>query len=72
MSSKDVNAVMIHRALLGSLERFMGVLIEHYGGAFPAWLAPVHVQGIPRAPARAIAGGSSGQVRPPSAAEKAP
>ena len=32
---------MIHRALLGSLERFMGVLIEHYGGAFPTWLAPV-------------------------------
>ncbi|MBV8148949.1 MAG: threonine--tRNA ligase, partial [Candidatus Eremiobacteraeota bacterium] len=33
--------VMIHRALAGSLERFFGVLIEHYGGAFPAWLAPV-------------------------------
>ena len=32
---------MIHRALAGSLERFFGVLIEHYGGAFPAWLAPV-------------------------------
>jgi threonyl-tRNA synthetase len=32
---------MIHRALLGSLERFFGVLIEHYGGAFPVWLAPV-------------------------------
>ena len=42
--SKDVNAVMIHRALLGSLERFMGVLIEHYGGAFPAWLAPVQAR----------------------------
>jgi threonyl-tRNA synthetase len=36
--------IMIHRALLGSLERFMGVLIEHYAGAFPLWLAPV--QGI--------------------------
>ena len=32
---------MIHRALLGSLERFFGVLIEHYAGAFPVWLAPV-------------------------------
>ena len=32
---------MIHRALLGSLERFFGILVEHYGGAFPTWLAPV-------------------------------
>lgn len=38
---------MIHRALLGSMERFMGVLIEHYGGAFPAWLAPVQAVIIP-------------------------
>ena len=38
---------MIHRALLGSLERFMGVLIEHYGGAFPTWLAPVQAIIIP-------------------------
>ena len=38
---------MIHRALLGSLERFMGVLIEHYGGAFPVWLAPVQAVVIP-------------------------
>jgi len=37
----DHTPVMIHRALAGSLERFFGVLIEHYGGAFPAWLAPV-------------------------------
>jgi threonyl-tRNA synthetase len=37
----DHAPVMIHRALAGSLERFFGVLIEHYGGAFPAWLAPV-------------------------------
>ncbi|MCF7928493.1 MAG: threonine--tRNA ligase [Spirochaetales bacterium] len=42
---------MVHRALLGSLERFFGVLIEHYGGAFPVWLAPVQVQVIPVAPA---------------------
>jgi threonyl-tRNA synthetase len=39
--------VMIHRALLGSLERFFGVLIEHYGGAFPLWLAPVQAVVIP-------------------------
>ncbi|HNY93795.1 MAG TPA: threonine--tRNA ligase [Flexilinea sp.] len=38
---------MIHRALLGSMERFFGVLIEHYGGAFPAWLAPVQAEIIP-------------------------
>ncbi len=37
----DHTPVMIHRALAGSLERFFGVLLEHYGGAFPAWLAPV-------------------------------
>lgn len=39
--------IMIHRALLGSLERFFGVLIEHYGGAFPLWLAPVQIRVIP-------------------------
>ncbi|WP_030478035.1 threonine--tRNA ligase [Lentzea albidocapillata] len=39
--------VMIHRALFGSVERFFGVLTEHYAGAFPAWLAPVQVMGIP-------------------------
>ena len=38
---------MIHRALLGSMERFMGVLIEHYGGAFPLWLAPTQAVFIP-------------------------
>ena len=38
---------MVHRALLGSLERFFGVLIEHYGGAFPAWLAPVQAKILP-------------------------
>ena len=38
---------MIHRALLGSLERFMGVLIEHYAGAFPCWLAPVQIKVLP-------------------------
>ena len=39
--------IMIHRALFGSIERFFGVLLEHYAGAFPAWLAPVQVVGIP-------------------------
>lgn len=39
--------VMIHRALFGSVERFIGVLTEHYAGAFPPWLAPVQVVGIP-------------------------
>jgi threonyl-tRNA synthetase len=38
---------MIHRALFGSIERFFGILVEHYAGAFPAWLAPVQVTGIP-------------------------
>ncbi|CAB4649624.1 unannotated protein [freshwater metagenome] len=38
---------MIHRALFGSIERFFGVLTEHYAGAFPAWLSPVQVVGIP-------------------------
>ena len=41
---KSTQPVMIHRALMGSLERFFGVLIEHYGGAFPLWLAPVQVK----------------------------
>jgi len=52
---------VIHRALFGSLERFIGILIEHYGGAFPVWLAPVQVRLIPvgeghREPVSALAG----------------
>ena len=43
--------VLIHRALFGSIERFFGILTEHYAGAFPAWLAPVQVVGIPVADA---------------------
>jgi len=39
--------IMIHRALLGSIERFFGVLLEHYAGAFPTWLAPVQVRVLP-------------------------
>jgi threonyl-tRNA synthetase len=42
---------MIHRALFGSIERFFGVLTEHYAGAFPPWLAPVQVRAIPVAEA---------------------
>jgi len=44
---KERRPYMVHRALLGSLERFFGVLVEHYGGAFPVWLAPVQVLIIP-------------------------
>ena len=45
--NQEHNPVVIHRALLGSLERFIGILTEHYGGAFPLWLAPVQVRIIP-------------------------
>ncbi len=43
---KQYTPVIIHRAILGSLERFTGVLVEHYGGKFPAWLSPIHVRVI--------------------------
>jgi threonyl-tRNA synthetase len=51
---------VVHRALFGSLERFIGILIEHYGGAFPFWLAPVQIRILPvgeghRAPAHELA-----------------
>ena len=46
-NGKKKQPIMIHRALLGSLERFMGVLIEHYAGAFPVWLSPVQVYIMP-------------------------
>lgn len=44
---KKHRCVMVHRALLGSLERFLGVLIEHYGGAFPVWISPVQAKILP-------------------------
>ncbi|MEI7640824.1 MAG: threonine--tRNA ligase [bacterium] len=44
---KEHRVIMVHRALLGSFERFFGVLIEHYKGAFPVWLAPVQVMVMP-------------------------
>jgi threonyl-tRNA synthetase len=46
-NGKKQQPIMIHRALLGSIERFMAVLIEHYTGEFPFWLAPVQVQILP-------------------------
>jgi len=44
---KESHTVMIHRTILGSMERFFGILIEHFAGAFPLWLAPVQVVIIP-------------------------
>ena len=44
---KEHRPYMVHRALLGSLERFFGILVEHYGGAFPVWLAPEQVRVLP-------------------------
>ncbi len=49
--NKEHPVFVVHRALFGSLERFIGILIEHYGGAFPFWLAPVQVRLIPVAEA---------------------
>ena len=43
----EIKPIMIHRALLGSVERFFGVLVEHYAGSFPMWLAPVQIMFIP-------------------------
>jgi threonyl-tRNA synthetase len=58
--NREHTPYVVHRALLGSLERFMGILIEHYGGAFPFWLAPVQARVLPVGeahfePAKAIA-----------------
>ncbi len=44
---KDETPIMIHRAVYGSIERFMGILVEHYNGAFPLWLSPVQVKILP-------------------------
>ncbi len=46
-TASSISPVMVHRALFGSVERFFGVLIEHYAGAFPMWLAPVQVGLVP-------------------------
>jgi threonyl-tRNA synthetase len=58
--NQEHHPVVIHRALLGSLERFIGILVEHHGGAFPLWLAPVQIRILPvgeshREPARELA-----------------
>src|SRR5262249_52893586 len=45
--AKSHKVVMIHRAIFGSLERFIGILLEHYAGAFPVWLAPVQAAVLP-------------------------
>ena len=45
--NREHDPVVVHRALLGSLERFIGILIEHYAGAFPFWLAPIQIRVIP-------------------------
>src|SRR5271166_2075834 len=56
--------IMIHRALFGSIERFFGILVEHYAGAFPPWLAPVQVTGIPIADAHVpYLAGVAGRLR---------
>jgi len=57
--NREHHPIVIHRALLGSLERFLGILIEHYGGEFPFWLAPVQARVLPvgeshRADARSL------------------
>ena len=45
--NREHRPVMIHRVVLGSIERFLGILVEHYAGAFPTWLAPIQVRFIP-------------------------
>lgn len=45
--NEKIRPVVIHRAIFGSIDRFFGILIEHFAGAFPLWLAPVQVQIIP-------------------------
>jgi len=46
-NSEKKRPIMIHRAILGSLERFFGILIEHYAGDFPLWLSPVQARILP-------------------------
>jgi threonyl-tRNA synthetase len=56
--NREHSPVVIHRALLGSLERFIGILVEHHGGDFPFWLAPVQVRILPVAETHRAAAGS--------------
>ena len=46
-TEKNISPIMIHRVAFGSIERFIGILIEHFAGAFPTWLAPVQVKVLP-------------------------
>ena len=46
-TEKNTDQIMIHRVVFGSIERFIGILIEHFAGAFPTWLAPVQVKVLP-------------------------
>src|SRR3954449_7472183 len=60
----DHQPAMIHRALLGSMERFIGILIEHYAGEFPLWLAPVQAVLLPISDRHAAYGGeAAGRLR---------
>ncbi len=60
----DHRPVMIHRAMLGSFERFIGILIEHYAGEFPLWLAPTQAHpAADRRPARGVRGADGGGAR---------
>ncbi len=62
--NREHTPYVVHRALLGSLERFIGILIEHYGGDFPAWLAPEQVRVLPVAAAhRTDAGAIADELR---------
>jgi threonyl-tRNA synthetase len=56
--NREHTPVVIHRALLGSLERFLGILVEHYGGEFPFWLAPVQARVLPVGEAHRAAAGA--------------
>ncbi|MCK4851892.1 MAG: threonine--tRNA ligase, partial [Candidatus Omnitrophica bacterium] len=58
---EEKRPIVLHRVILGSLERFIGALIEHYGGAFPLWLAPVQVMVIPISEAHAGYGSELGE-----------
>jgi len=57
-SGQPARPVMIHRAILGSLERFIGILVEHYAGAFPFWLSPVQARVVPVGEAHREAAGA--------------
>ena len=55
-NGQEKRPIVLHRVILGSLERFIGTLVEHYGGAFPLWLAPVQVKVIPITEAHLVCG----------------